>query len=518
MRIAELTPKQSRMVVVGVMLGLFLGAVEATVVATALPTIVANLHGLALYSWPMAIYILAAAVTGPLFGKTSDLYGRKKLFLFSLAVFLAASVLSGFANSMVQLVVFRALQGLGAGGVLPLSIIIAGEMFPLEKRAKVQPLFSAMWGIASLVGPPLGMLLTAYSWRLVFFVNIPFGIISGWLVMKYLIETPEKTPDIKIDYVGGVLLTLGLLAFEIALPEEGGVAISPGRLALLGGSLLVLLFFVLNERKAREPMLPLQLLRYRIFSSASVCQFLIGMALFGSLAFLPLYTETVLGTGIKGAGEVLTLLLFFWVLFSAMAARLMLRVGYRFLVVTGTLLVTAGFALLVNISKSGAGAEMSWAVILMGSGMGWIMAPLIVAVQSGVPRKNLGIATSALVLFRTAGASLGVSLMGSVMLVRMKQMLAAILPTLSDPAVRQKVTTLFTDPAQVMDPLLRTQLPAQTLAAAKSIMTFSLHGVFVAALVAAALSIPAGFFVPGGRAEKHVYREGAASREIPEPS
>jgi EmrB/QacA subfamily drug resistance transporter len=508
-KIAELSKTRSRWVVVGVMLGLFLGAMEATVVATALPTIVAELHGLSLYSWPMAVYILAAAVSGPLFGKISDLYGRKRLYLGTLFLFLAGSVLSGFSHTMLQLVVFRAIQGLGAGGVLPLSIIIAGEMFPLEKRAKVQPLFSAMWGIASLVGPPLGMLLTSYSWRLVFFVNVPFGLISAWLIFEHLIEISDDQKEVKIDYIGGLLLTLGLLAFEIALPEEGGILFNVWHTALLTASLIFFSVFLLHEKKAEKPILPLQLFQFRIFSSASICQFLSGMALFGSLAFIPLYVEIVMGRGIQGAGEVLTFLLFFWVLFSGLASRLMLKIGYRILVVAGNFLVCIGFFLLSILSKNASLWQIHLAVALMGSGMGWVMAPLIVAVQSGVPRKNLGIATSALVLFRTAGASIGVSVMGSVMLVRMKNTLYSLLPTLSSSALKDKLQDIFRNPQAVMNPLLRTQLPPELLHDVRSIMAYALHGVFQAALFASLLAFFAGFLVPKGKAQEHVYREEA---------
>lgn len=509
MPIAETTSRQSKMIVASVMLGLFLGGMEATVVATALPTIVAKLSGLQLYSWPMAIYILASAATGPLFGKLSDLYGRKNLYLFSLFLFLLGSALCGFSQNMIQLVFFRALQGLGAGGVLPLAIIIAGDMFPFEKRAKVQPLFTMVWGLASLVGPPLGAWLASVDWRLVFFVNIPFGILSGILLSTFLHETRPNRSTAKIDYLGAVLLTVGILGFELALPGSNGFPVSPWQYAAGGLSLSLLAVFVLLERTAPEPILPLPLLRERMISSASLCQFFTGMALFGSLSFLPLYVQTVMGLGIHGTGKVLTWFLLSWVFFSFLSSRIMLKIGYRFLVTTGSMLLFLGFLILTRFMGESGAAEMNLAVTLLGAGMGWIMAPLIVAVQSSTPKKYLGIATSSQVLFRTVGASVGVSIMGSIMVSRMQQSLHALLANSKDSSLRESLVSLFNKPNQVMDPLLRGQLPQPLLTAVKSTMAFSLHGVFTAALVAAFFVVAAGFMVPGGKAEKHFYQEPA---------
>ena len=493
------------MVLTGVLLGLFLGAVEATVVATALPTIVGDLHGLVFYSWPMAIYILTAGVTGPLFGKISDLYGRKKLYLFSLILFLAGSGLAGFSTSMLQLIVYRAIQGIGAGGVLPLSIIVAGEMFPLEKRAKIQPLFSAMWGIAGLIGPPLGMLLTEYSWRLVFFVNIPFGVISGWLVFKNLLEAEDSEKRARrassgflIDYIGGGLLILGLLGFEIALPEEGNLHLSAWRLMVFGSALIFLFIFLLHEKNTAEPILPFSLFQFRIFSSAAACQFFSGFAFFGSLAFFPLYVETVMGKGIEGAGVVLTILLFFWVLFSGVASRLILKIGYRPVVISGTTLVLLGFSLLMFMDKISGFWPLYLGVIILGSGMGWVTSPLMIAVQTSVPKTNLGSATSALTLFRMIGSSLGVSLMGSVMFFQIEE------------GLREKTNlfNLFQNAKKLLDPI-KFHISLTTLQSARGAMTLALHDVFMIAFAGSIFSFVSAFWVPGGKAEKHVYQEKA---------
>lgn len=497
--ITSLSPKQSRMVLASVMLGLFLGAMEATVVATALPTIVSKLSGLHLYSWPMAIYILAAAVSGPIFGKLSDLYGQKFLYLFSLTIFLIGSALCGFSQTMMQLVIFRAIQGLGAGGVLPLAIIIAGHMFPFEKRAKVQPVFSMVWGLASLIGPPLGSWLTLHDWRLVFFINIPFGILSGFLVLFFLHESKEEHVDKSIDYIGAILLAAGILVFELALPEEGGSLVHSWKFSGIAFSLILFTLLIFWERKAKNPILPLELLPHRMFSSATICQFFAGVALFGSLSFIPLYVQAVMGLGVAGAGKVLTFFLLIWVFFSALSARLMLRVGYRFLVLSGGVMLVLGFAVMSTLTANPSRFTLNLGLFLLGAGMGWIMAPLIVAVQSSIPKKFLGMATSSQVLFRTAGASIGVSVMGAVMTYRMHQSAIA--------SSSARVLELFHDPNKILDPALRVQLPPDVLQSVSQSMAFSLHGVFIAAFVAAIFLAIAAYFVPGGKAEKHFHKE-----------
>ncbi len=231
------------------------------------------------------------------------------------------------------------------------------------------------------------------------------------------------------------------------------------------------------------------------------------MALFGSLSFIPLYVEAVMGLGIRGTGSTLTLFLLVWVFFSFLSSRLMLRIGYRFLVVSGSVLLVLGFLRLTSLMGSATPGKLDLAVVLLGAGMGWIMAPLIVAVQSSLPRQHLGIATSSQVLFRTAGASIGVSLMGSVMVNRIQASLVQALPAIGDLALRQKVVEAFKNPGQLIDPVLRSNVPENVLAATKRTMDFSLHGVFIIALVGAVFALMAGFLVPRGKAEKHFFKE-----------
>jgi EmrB/QacA subfamily drug resistance transporter len=280
-----LTPSQQKTVTLGVMLGLFLGALESTVVGTAMPTVIASLGGLHIYSWVFSAYILTSTVTVPLWGRLSDLYGRKRFILLGIAIFLIGSALSGAATSMGQLVLFRALQGLGAGALLPLGMTIIGEIYSLEKRARMQGLFSGVWGLASIIGPLIGGFITDHlSWRWVFYINIPFGIAAALLIGLALVEPRDHRKSVSIDYAGAITLTLLVTLLLVTLGQQDWG--TPLKLGLLGVCALLVLVFLAVERRASEPIVPLSLFRHRIFSVSSANGFFVGMAMFGSLSFI----------------------------------------------------------------------------------------------------------------------------------------------------------------------------------------------------------------------------------------
>jgi MFS family permease len=275
-----LTPSQQKTVTLGVMLGLFLGALESTVVGTAMPTVIASLGGLHIYSWVFSAYILTSTVTVPLWGRLSDLYGRKRFILLGIAIFLIGSALSGAATSMGQLVLFRALQGLGAGALLPLGMTIIGEIYSLEKRARMQGLFSGVWGLASIIGPLIGGFITDHlSWRWVFYINIPFGIAAALLIGLALVEPRDHRKSVSIDYAGAITLTLLATLLLVTLGQQDwGILV---KLGLLGVCALLVFVFLAVERRASEPIVPLSLFRHRIFSVSSANGFFVGMAMFG---------------------------------------------------------------------------------------------------------------------------------------------------------------------------------------------------------------------------------------------
>jgi EmrB/QacA subfamily drug resistance transporter len=387
-----------------------LAALEATVVSTAMPTVITTLGGLAHYSWVFAVYLLTSTASVPIWGRLSDLYGRRRLYLTGILVFLAGSALSGIAATMPQLIIFRGIQGLGAGAVIPLSMTIIGELYALEERARTQALFSGMWGLASIAGPMVGGYITdALSWRWVFFLNLPVGALA--VVVIALAFPPSARPGTAaVDWPGAALLFGGTSTLLIAL---GGVAesIVPWLIA----TTLLLGSFVFVERRASHPILPLELFRYPIVSRSLPVVFMTGMAMFGAIAFVPLFVQIVMNGSATEAGQVLTPLFLGWVFMSIAAARLTIRIGYRPVTIGGNALLTAGFVALATIDQNTTRTVLFLAVFILGCGMGLAMLSLLLAVQHGVDRSLLGLATSFNQFSRSVGAAIGVAAMGAML-------------------------------------------------------------------------------------------------------
>ena len=451
---------RTRRAVMGVMLSIFLGALESTVVATAMPKVVSSLGDLHMYSWVFSGFLLTSTVTMPLWGRLSDLFGRRSTYLVGLTIFLVGSALSGLSRTMVELIGFRMLQGLGAGSLITIGMTIIGDLFKLERRAKMQGMISGVWGIASLVGPLVGGLLTDYvSWRWVFYLNLPFGVVAMLLIAGGLPagRTQERTPV--IDYAGIALFAVGVTALLLGLVEAGRVGAWSG-LDVVGPLVvagITLVAFVSVERQAREPMVPLSLFANRIVLAAIVTGFLAGMAMFGAISFVPLFLQQVTGTSATVAGFVLTPFVIGWVVLSAVSARLVLRIGYRTVVFVGMLSLALAFVLLARWDAGLTPATAGSHVLLAGVGMGLNMVPMLIAVQGAVPRAELGIATSLTQFFRAVGGAIGLSVMGAVM----AQRLHAGVP-----------------------------------------MVEALHGVFTVGLVICLAAVAAAFLVPPGRAQE----------------
>jgi EmrB/QacA subfamily drug resistance transporter len=406
-----------RRVVVGIMLSIFLAAMESTVVATAMPTVVGSLGGLDIYSWVFSGFLLTSTVSMPIWGRLSDLYGRRPTYLAGLALFLVGSALAGAAGSMPELIAFRMLQGLGAGSLITIGMTLVGELFGLERRARMQGWFSGVWGVASIVGPLVGGLLTDYvSWRWVFYVNLPFGVVGMALIASGLREAP-RTRRPAIDYAGLGLFAAGVSALLVGLVVAGRRPswVAPEVLGALALAAVSLAAFVLTERRAVEPIVPLRLFGNRIVLAAVVTGFLVGMAMFGALSFVPLFLQAVTGTSATRAGFVLTPFVLGWVALSVASARLVLRIGYRTVVLAGMLCLTVAFVLFTRWGPALTPRQAMRDVLLAGVGMGLNMVPMLIAVQSAVGRGDLGIATSMTQFFRTVGGAVGVSVMGTVM-------------------------------------------------------------------------------------------------------
>jgi len=483
----ELAMSRTRTILttVGIMVGLFMASMETTVIATAMPTIVGQLGGLAIYSWAFSAYMLTSTTTVPIYGKLSDIYGRRPIFAIAMVIFLAGSVLCGLAQSMGQLIAFRALQGLGAGGIMPLVFVIVGDIFSFEQRAKMQGLFSGVWGVSSVVGPLLGgFLVDQLSWHWVFFVNVAPGVIAMvmvWLAMED--RHVDKTVKPYVDYAGAALLSATVVSLLLGLFEME-TAVGWG---LIGLAVIFLIGLVIVERRAPDPILPLKLFRERLFASATAHGLLSGWAMFGSLSFVPLFVQAVIGTSATEAGSTLMPMLLGWVFSSIIGSRALLYINYRWIILTGTSLLVIGAAMMTQ-----ANAEMSrlQAMIylgFMGVGMGLAVSPFLIAIQSAVQKRDLGTATSTLQFSRNIGGTLGVSVMGAVLASRLATALQ----------------TAGLDPNAVSLDSLVDPVAGSSSAAFDGTLQLALgtaiQGVFVIAFVAAVLALTASFFTPSGR-------------------
>jgi EmrB/QacA subfamily drug resistance transporter len=395
--------------VAALVLALFLAALEMTVVSTAMPTVVADLGGALHYGWVFSAYMLATTATVPIYGKLADIYGRKPVLFVAMAIFLAASMASGQARSMTALIAFRAIQGVGAGGIQPIVLTIVGDIFDVEERAKMQGIFGAVWGIAGLAGPLLGGVIVAtLSWRWVFYVNVPFGLLSSIILATSLVETVEKKEP-QLDIAGAILLAVSVIALLLGV---GGFA----PLLLVPASIAFAVAFVLVELKAPEPMLPPRLFVRRLLATSSVLSALTGAAMIGIVTFLPLYAQGVLGASPTAAGASIAPMAIGWPIASAISGRLLRRVGVRTLVRFGIFVVTASsVALAFIVSHRATSFDLRAASALFGVGMGFANTAQIIAIQSSVAYRERGVVTASLMFFRSIGGTVGVGVMGAVL-------------------------------------------------------------------------------------------------------
>ncbi|WNG42765.1 MFS transporter [Archangium minus] len=395
---------------VALALSLFMAALEMTVVSTAMPTVVSELGGLESYAWVFTAYMLSSTITVPIYGKLADLYGRKPVLLFGIGLFLVGSILSGLSTSMNMLIAFRTLQGLGAGAMQPVALTIVGDIYTLEQRAKVQGVFSAVWGIAGLVGPLTGGLIVKYlSWHWIFFINVPVGLGAMGLLVAFFHEQVQRKPQ-KLDFAGAALLSAGVVALLF-----GVQGIGRNLLALPVGAVL-LTAFVLVERKVADPVIPMSIFKIPAIAISSAAGALFSAAMFGATTYVPLYVQGVLGGSPTLAGGMITPMIVGWPVASLFAGRLLLKTGYRPLIVGGfglTVIGTALMALLLKPQSSLLIPELAMA--LFGIGLGFSSTALLIAVQTSVGWELRGVATASNMFFRTIGGALGVGLMGGVL-------------------------------------------------------------------------------------------------------
>jgi EmrB/QacA subfamily drug resistance transporter len=402
--------KRRRWITAGLLLGMSLGALEATVVSTAMPTVIATLGGLAHYSWVFSAYLLTSTASVPIWGRMSDLYGRRRLYLAGVSIFLVGSAMCGAAGSMTQLIVFRAIQGLGAGAIIPLGMTIVGELYSLEERPRIQAFFSGVWGVASIAGPLVGGYITdVLSWPWVFYINLPFGFLAmAVIATAYPPSQPHESA--RVDWLGATLLFGSVTSLLIAL--SGATASTWMWMAAAVAAAAALVFV---ERRATQPILPLDLFADRLVSRTLLVAFLVGTAMFGAIAFMPLFVQAVMGGSATEAGTTLTPLFLGWVLSSIAGAKLAVRTGYRRVTTVGVALIAAGFAALALLGADATRRALLIDALVLGSGMGLSMLALLLAIQHGVERSRLGLATSLNQFARSIGAAVGVAIMGAML-------------------------------------------------------------------------------------------------------
>ena len=473
-------------VVVAVMLANFLAAIDVTIVGTAMPTIIGKLGGLPLMSWVFSAFLLASTVMVPIYGKLSDLYGRKIIFILGSVVMVIGSVLCALSGTMLQLIIFRTIQGLGAGGIMAVATTIIGDIFTAEERGKVQGWFSAVWGISAIVGPLLGGLFIKFlSWQWVFYINVPVAAIVIAVLSVSLHENIVKKKH-KIDYIGVLSLTLSMTTLLLALLSGGSDYAwdSWQILTMFAAAVLSFIWFLFTEKRAPEPVIPLDLFKNPVIAVSSIASFLVGAVLMGVNSYMPSYVQGVLGASATLAGMVLTPISIGWPLASFIGGPRMMQWGYRKTVLLGIVMIAISSAL-INLVSPGIGLwYLALVHLVLGFGLGLVTMAFVVSVQSAVTWNRRGVATASLQFIRSLGSAVGVAIMGAMMNAKIVSMLSG---RVADPL--QATNALLDEKARSgLAPAIADQLQAA--------FDKGLHQTFLLIAAFGVLSLAVSFYFP----------------------
>jgi EmrB/QacA subfamily drug resistance transporter len=452
----------------------FLVSLDTAVISTAMPTVIGQIGGIHLYAWVFSAYLLTSTVTVPIYGKLADLYGRKPVFLAATSMFLVSSMLCGQAQSMEQLIAFRLLQGVGAGGMLPITQTILGDVYPLEERARITGLFSTVWGISGLLGPAIGGFFTEHtSWRWVFYVNSPLCVLTIVLVSRFLHERIQRRGH-SIDFLGAALLSGAVVALLVGLQSQV--------VELYAVAAVLLPIFVWQERRAPEPLVPLHLFGQRVIGFSTLGGLLLGVLLFGQSTFVPPFVQGVMGATPTIAGFVMAGASIGWPLTSAISGRLVLIWGWRTPCIIGAVLLVIGFGLLWQMPPD-VGLWYPTAVqFLTGAGFGFTSLVFIIAAQNAVGWDQRGVVTSANQFARSIGGTIGVSIAGAIF--------AAGVATAAGSGV---------NPNDLLSPAVRATLAPEQLRVLEDALVGTLHSVYLLFAIVAALGVIVAALLPGGR-------------------
>ncbi|WP_338539047.1 MDR family MFS transporter [Janibacter terrae] len=488
-----LSPQDQR-VFIGLMLGMLVASVSQTIVGPALPRIVSELGGMEHYSWVATAAMLVSAVTVPIVGKFSDLYGRREFYLAGIVVFMVGSVIAGFSQSFWMLVAGRAVQGLGMGTLMPLSQTIIGDIIPPRQRGKYQGLMGAVFGVTSVAGPLLGGVITDHlGWRWLFFASLPIGLVALVFIAKFLHvpHTPRRAP---IDYLGIATLSTGLVALLLAVSFGGsswawGSSQSLGLFAL---SAVALVAFVVVERKAVEPVLPLRLFANRTISLSLVAAFGISMVMFGAIIYIPVFAQGVIGVNATNSGLILMPLMLGFIVCGIVTGMLITRTGrYLPFMLTGIVVMAAGVLMLTRLDHTATSLQLTGSMVVLGIGLGMAMQQFTLVVQNSVSRADMGVATSSTQFFRNVGSTVGIAVFGTVMSSGLQERIAAHLPGGLPAGAGGHM-----DAGAVLDPSALATLPPAVAEAVRWGLAEKLNDAFMLGLPILAVVFLATLFIP----------------------
>ncbi|MEH0819253.1 MULTISPECIES: MDR family MFS transporter [unclassified Micromonospora] len=490
-----LNARQIRLLMFGLMTGMLLAALDQTIVGTALPTIVGELGGINHYSWVVTAYLLASTASTPLYGKMADLYGRRPVFLFSIGTFLLGSLLAGLSQDMTQLIVTRGIQGVGAGGLLTLAFTIISDVVSPRERGRYQGLFGAVFGLSSVAGPLVGGYFAETNWRWIFYINVPLAILAIVVCYHVMRLIPFERREHAIDWLGAGLLVAGVSALLLALSWGGneyawGSGVIVG-LFVAGAGLAVA--FVVQEARVAEPILPLRLFRSATFALANSAGFVLGLVMFGSIIFIPLYLQIVKGASPTRSGLLMLPMMAGIIVTSVLTGRAMSRMGrYKWFPVTGSVVLLVGTLLFTRLEVDTSLWVAFGFMVVIGVGLGLCMQSLILAVQNAVDVRDLGAGTSAATFFRSLGGSFGVAILGAVLSSRLTGQLADRLPgaiAQLPPEQRAAVAAAGGADISINDPATILALPGPVRAAIQAAFVESLDMVFLTAGLIAILAV-----------------------------
>ena len=524
----QMTHKEIMFVLSGLMMGMLLAALDQTIVSTALKKIVEDFNGLSHYTWVVTAYLLTSTASTPLYGKISDLYGRRPVFQFAIITFLIGSFAAGAATSMNQLIAFRAIQGLGAGGLMALTFVIIGDVVSPRDRGKYQGYFGGVWGLSSVAGPLLGGFFSdrhhifgVAGWRWIFYINLPFGI-AALVITTASLHIPKVVKKHKIDYLGALLMVLGvsslLLAISVYGPENGWT----GKKTLAAFAVFIALTaaFLFQETRASEPILPLRLFKNHTFSTTSILGFIIGAGMFGAIVMLPLYLQLVKGNTATTSGLKLIPFMLGIVSMSITSGKLISKHGkYKRFPIIGLTLMTTGILLMSTLNETTPFWRLSIFAILIGAGLGFSMQTIVIALQNSVDFKDMGVATSSNTFFRSVGSTVGVAIFGSIYASRLKHYLPlAIQKTAAtDPAAMAGATPQKFAQIQNNSAILKTFSPTLQHNVLHSFVQ-SFHVVFLAAAPVTAIGLVFAFMLKEtplrSSAEHHAAKTEAAGEAL----